>query len=274
LNSAHSDKEFRTGSGLRAAISHAVDHDELVLHYQPIIRVRTGVLEGFEALVRWDRPGVGLLPPAEFVPAAEESDLICEIDTWVLNKATEQAAVWNNAHGSRQLTIAVNVSGRHINTLRIRNDVANALLRSGLDPGLLVVEVTETVLVGDFPAVGNLHELRRTGVKLSLDDFGTGHSTIAQLSRLPVDTVKIDRSYLDVRTKTSRERFRSIVNTIRAFGLPVVAEGVEYINQLELLRETGVESAQGFALGRPMTSAEVDDHWHLNGPAGRMSDAQ
>jgi EAL domain-containing protein (putative c-di-GMP-specific phosphodiesterase class I) len=260
-------------SDLDAAISHAVDHDEFVLHYQPIIRVRTGVLVGFEALVRWDRPGAGLLPPAAFIPAAEESDLICEIDTWVLNNATAQAVSWNSTAESRHLTIAVNVSGRHINAPRIRDDVANALRRSGLDPGLLVVEVTETVLVGDVPAVANLHELRRTGVTLSLDDFGTGHSTVAQLFRLPVDIVKIDRGYLDVSTPTSRERFRSIVSTIRAFGLPVVAEGVEHTDQLELLRETGVESAQGFALGRPMTSAEVEDHWHLNSPTGRISDA-
>jgi EAL domain-containing protein (putative c-di-GMP-specific phosphodiesterase class I) len=260
-------------SDLEAAISHAVDHDELVLHYQPIIDVRTGALEGFEALVRWDRPGLGLLPPAEFIPAAEESALICEIDTWVLNNATEQAAAWISTHRPHPLTIAVNVSGRHINAPRIRDDVANALWRSGLDPRLLVVEVTETVLVGDVLAVANLRELRRMGVSLSLDDFGMGHSTVAQLSRLPLDIVKIDRSYLDVETTASRERFRSMVDTIRAFGLPVVAEGVEHTDQFELLRETGVEFAQGFALGRPMTAAEVDDHWLSNIPSGRISDA-
>ena len=249
-----------TASDLELAISHAVHHGELVLHYQPIFRVRTGDLEGFEALVRWDRPGVGLLSPAEFIPTAEQSDLICEIGTWVLSDATERAAVWNRTYGSRRLTIAVNVSGRHINEPRIQDDVANALRRSGLDPSLLVVEITETVLVGGALALENLRQLRRTGVTLSLDDFGTGHSTVAQLARLPVDIVKIDRSYLDGRTTTSRERFRSMVSTVHAFGLPVVAEGVEHMNQLELLRGTGVEHAQGFALGRPMTSAQVDDH--------------
>lgn len=255
-----------TTSDLERAISHAVDHGELVLHYQPIFRVRTGELEGFEALVRWDRPGVGLLPPAEFVPAAEESDLICELGAWVLNAAAEQAAVWAGTNGSRRLTIAVNISGRHVNEPRVREDVANALRRSGLDPGLLVVEITETVLVGDALALENLRQLRRSGVALSLDDFGTGHSTVAELARLPVSIVKIDRSYLDVRTTTSRERFRSMVSTVHAFGLPVVAEGVEHTSQLELLRETGVESAQGFALGRPMTSAQVDDHLRMPPP--------
>jgi EAL domain-containing protein (putative c-di-GMP-specific phosphodiesterase class I) len=256
-----SGEEFMARSDLEAAISYAVDHGELVLHYQPIFRVRTGDVEGFEALVRWDRPGVGLLSPAQFIPAAEESDLICELGTWVLNVATEQAAVWKGTRGSRRLTIAVNVSGRHVNEPRIQDDVANALRRSGLDPGLLVVEITETVLVDDALALENLRQLRRTGVALSLDDLGTGHSTIAELARLPVDIVKIDRSYLDARTTTSRERFGSMVRTVHAFGLPVVAEGVEHADQLELLRDLGVEYAQGFALGLPMTSAEVDDHW-------------
>ncbi|WP_454856471.1 EAL domain-containing protein [Promicromonospora soli] len=261
LKTARIDEELMTASDLERAISHAVDHGELVLHYQPIFRVRTGDLEGFEALVRWDRPGVGLLSPAQFIPAAEESDLICELGTWVLNNATEQAAAWERADGSRRLTIAVNVSGRHINEPRIRDDVANALRRSGLDPGLLVVEITETVLVNGALALENLRQLRRTGVALSLDDLGTGHSTIAEFARLPVDIVKIDRTYLDARTTTSRERFRSMVRTVHAYDLPVVAEGVENADQLELLRDLDVEYAQGFALGLPMTSAEVDDHW-------------
>ena len=189
-----------------------------------------------------------------------------------MNKATEQLAAWNRTLGSCHLTVAVNVSGRHVNTSRIRDDVATALRRSGIDPGQLVVEITETVLVEGF-AVENLHELHRLGLTLSLDDFGTGHSTVEQLSRLPVDVVKIDRSYLDVSTATSRELFRTMVDAVHAFGLPVLAEGVEHTDQLELLRETGVESAQGFALGRAMTSAQVENHWHLNSPAGRISDA-
>ncbi len=259
-------------SDVENAISRAVDRNQLVLHYQPIVEVRTGVLEGFEALVRWDRPGAKLLPPAAFIPAAEASDLICKIDAWVLNNASERLAAWNRTLGSRRLMVAVNVSGRHVNASRILDDVATALRRSGIDPGQLVVEITETVLVEGF-AVENLRELHRLGLTLSLDDFGTGHSTVEQLSRLPVDVVKIDRSYLDVSTATSRELFRTMVDTVHAFGLPVVAEGVEHMDQLELLRETGVESAQGFALGRPMTSAQVENHWHLNSPTGRISDA-
>lgn len=248
-------------SDLESAITQAIDGDELVLHYQPIVRVRTGVLEGFEALVRWDRPGAGLLGPAAFIPAAEESDLICEIDAWVLNNAAQQLAVWSRAAGARDLTIYVNASGRHVSASRIRADVATALRRSGIDPGRLVLEITETTPVDDVLARGNLRELRRMGVALALDDLGSGHNTVERLARLPVDVVKIDRPYLDVSTAASRELFRSMVGAAHAAGLPVVAEGVEHPDQLELLRALGVEFAQGFALGRPMTPVEVTNHW-------------
>ncbi|MCF4122462.1 EAL domain-containing protein [Antribacter sp. KLBMP9083] len=251
-------------SDFEAAISQAIDRDELVLHYQPIVSVRTGVLEGFEALVRWDRPGVGLLPPAEFIPVAEKSGLICEIGVWALNNATEQLAAWNRAVGARDLTVAVNVSGRHLNASRIRDDVATALRRSGIDPGRLVLEITETTLVGGVLAMKNLRELRHMGVALSLDDFGAGYNTVEQLTRLPVDIVKIDKDYLDVSTATTRELFRSMVDAVHALGLPVVAEGVEHPDQLELLKAVGVESAQGFAVGLPMAPAELEAHWHAS----------
>lgn len=249
-------------SDLEAAISQAIDRDELVLHYQPIVRIRAGVLEGFEALVRWDRPGVGLVPPAEFIPAAEKSDLICEIGAWALNSATEQLAAWSRAVGGRDLTVAVNVSGRHLNASRIRDDVATALRRSGIAPGRLVLEITETTLVGGVLAMNNLHGLRDLGIALSLDDFGAGYNTAEQLARLPVDIVKIDKDYLDVSTATTRELFRSMVDAAHALRVPVVAEGVEHLGQLELLRDTGVEFAQGFALGRPMAPAELEERWH------------
>lgn len=241
---------------LDAALAHAVEHDELVLHYQPIVDVQTAATEGFEALVRWDRPGLGLVPPTEFIPAAEESDLICEVDTWALNEAAEQLAAWDET-ASRDLTIAVNISGRHVNTPRFRDDVAGALLRSGIDPGRLVLEITETVPVED-DAIENLHALRRLGVSLSLDDFDTGYSSADQLSRLPVDIVKVDRSYLATGTQVLSESFRRMVRTAHDLGLTVVAEGVEHLDQLALLRAEGVRFAQGYALGRPTVPAELD----------------
>jgi EAL domain-containing protein (putative c-di-GMP-specific phosphodiesterase class I) len=247
-------------SDLEAAISDAVEDDELVLVYQPIVDVPTGAVVGFEALVRWDRPGFGRLLPAEFIPVAETSDLICEIDTWVLNAVAAQLAAWNRAAGSRRLTVSVNVSGRHINAPRIRDDVAAALSRGDIDPAQLVLEITETVQVTDL-AIENLHAVRRTGVRLSLDDFGTGYSSVGQLARLPVEIVKIDKSYLDASTPTSSQLFLSIVREVQEVGLPVVAEGVENLDQLELLRAAGVSFAQGDVLGRPMIPAELGDRW-------------
>jgi EAL domain-containing protein (putative c-di-GMP-specific phosphodiesterase class I) len=248
-------------SDLDALITHAVENDELVVYYQPIIEVKTGLLQGFEALVRWDLPEGGRLLPTEFIPAAERSDLISEVDTWVLNRAAEELAVWNRAAQSRQLLVTVNVSGRHVNSPRFLDDVATAVLgRSDVDPGQLVLEITETVLVDDA-AVETLRELRRAGVALCLDDVGAGHSTLAQLSRLPVDIVKIDRRHLDTGSRKSRESFRKLVQAAHEHVSLVVAEGVERRDQLELIEEAGVEFAQGFALGRPMTPAEVSDQW-------------
>ena len=240
-----------------SAIAHAVEHDELVLHYQPIVNVQAGKLEGYEALARWDRPGVGLLPPGDFIPVAETSDLICDVDTWALNEAAEQLAAWNRAAAAPKLVMAVNISGRHLNTDRIRDDVVAVLSSHDIDPGQLILEITETVLVEDGLALANLHQLRLLGVALSLDDFGTGYSSVDQLSRLPVDIVKIDKSYLDVSTPAARERLALLVETCHTVGVAVIGEGVERRDQLALLEELDVELAQGFLLGRPLPAAEL-----------------
>jgi EAL domain-containing protein (putative c-di-GMP-specific phosphodiesterase class I) len=247
-------------SDLEAAISSAIDHNELVVCYQPIIEVRTGVVQGFEALVRWDRPE-GRVLPGEFIPVAEASDMISELDTWVLRRATDQLAHWNRVAGSRRLLVSVNVSGRHVNAPRFRDDVAAAVLgRGDVDPVQVVIEITETVPVDDA-AIATLEELRRAGITFSLDDVGAGHSTLNQVSRLPVDLVKIDRRQLDTGSRKARRRFRTMVAAAHARELLVVAEGVERADQLELLEQAGVEFAQGFALGRPMTPVEVSDQW-------------
>jgi len=239
-----------------SAIAHAVEHDELVLHYQPIVDVRAGSLEGYEALVRWDSPGVGLLPPGDFIPVAEASDLICDVDTWVLDEAARQLAAWNRTLAAK-LVMAVNISGRHLNTARILDDVAAVLSSHDIEPGQLILEITETVFVEDGLALQNLHRLRQLGVALSLDDFGTGHNSIDQLRRLPVDIVKIDKGYLDASTPDARERLAIMVDTCHTLGLAVIGEGVESHDQLALLEEFEVESAQGFLLGRPLPAADL-----------------
>jgi EAL domain-containing protein (putative c-di-GMP-specific phosphodiesterase class I) len=237
---------------LQQAIGDAITHDELVLFYQPVVRVETGNLDGYEALVRWQRPGHGLLPPDDFIPVAEQSDLICNLGCWVLRTAARQLELWNSEHTSRDLVVSVNLSGRHINNPRVVEDVATVLDSHDIDPRQLIIEITETVLLDDWRAIDHLHALRALGVALSLDDFGTGYNSIAQLARLPVDFIKIDRSYLDTSSPESRKLFQLMVHVAHSFGLSVVGEGVEGREQLTFLEALQVEQAQGYFLGRPM----------------------
>jgi len=239
-----------------SALARAVAQGELVLHYQPVLATRSLEVAGYEALVRWDRDGRGLLPAAEFIPLAESSDLICEVDTWVLNEALRQGAAWSRAADGADLTISVNVSGRHLGSPRIRDDVTTALERHGVGSVRLVLEITETVPLDEF-ALEHLHELRELGVSLALDDLGTGHSSLEQLARLPLDVVKLDRSYLDLSRPDATARLRQAVAACHARGLVVVGEGVEHPDQLALLRELDVAYAQGFLLGLPAAPAHV-----------------
>jgi diguanylate cyclase (GGDEF)-like protein len=237
---------------MERALVNAIADDELVLHYQPVVDLETGAVDCYEALVRWDRPGIGLLQPDEFLPVAESSDLICQLDTWVLRAAVAQLSRWNRQRGDRKLQVAVNVSGRHVSQHRIQSDVAGALRVTTVDPGQLVVEVTETALMDGSVAATNLAALRSTGVVVSLDDFGTGYQSSAQLSRLPIDVVKIDKGYVDARSTSARSLLELMVRAAHAFGAKVVAEGVESEEQLELIKELGCDYAQGFHLGRPV----------------------
>jgi diguanylate cyclase (GGDEF)-like protein len=238
------------------ALLNAIIDDELVLHYQPIVNLATGDVDGYEALVRWDRPGVGLLHPAQFLQVAEASDLICDLDAWVLRAAVAQLARWNEERGDRELEVAVNISGRHISQSRVQHDVAMAL-RDGIDPGQIVIEVTETALMDGTAAATNLEALRRMGVVISLDDFGTGYQSSTQLSRLPVDVLKIDRHYVDASSSSARVLLELMVKAAHAFGVRVVAEGVEHPEQLDLVRRLGCEHAQGYHLGMPAPADQL-----------------
>ncbi|WP_188939875.1 putative bifunctional diguanylate cyclase/phosphodiesterase [Nakamurella endophytica] len=252
------DDALRTELDLRADLErdlrHAIDADELVLHYQPVVDLSSGAVQGYEALVRWQRPGHGLVPPLEFIPVAEESSLICELDAWVLHRATAQMAAW----GHHDRTVSVNVSGRHVSDPRIVDDVRSALARSGLSPAQLALEITETVVIEDLRAPHHLRQLRELGVAVTLDDFGTGYHSLASLRDLPVDTLKIDRSFLDTGTRSSRALLELMITAAHAFDLPVVAEGVETPDQVAALRAMRCESAQGFHLGRPLTVSQVE----------------
>jgi diguanylate cyclase (GGDEF)-like protein len=229
---------------------------DLEVHYQPVVGVRSEVVDGYEALVRWNRPGHGVLLPDTFIPVAERSDLVCELGRWVLREATCQMVAWTRADpiGSGDLTVAVNVSGRHLASGTIVDDVADALRESGLAPHRLTIEVTETVLVDEPRATLHMAALRSMGVSVGIDDFGTGYTSIARMRSLPADVVKIDRSLVTSTEPGAYELLALVVHAAHACGLLVVAEGVEQRHQLDALRGLAYDSAQGYLFSRPLAA--------------------
>lgn len=247
---------------METALSAALTADEFLVHYQPVVDVASGRLEGFEALVRWDRPGFGMVPPNDFIPVAESSKLICELDRWVLHEACAQLARWRaEGPAAAELTVAVNISGRHLADSRVVSDVADALIASGLPARFLVLEVTETLLVTESSAYGHLTALREMGCAVAIDDFGTGYTSIGQLASMPVDTLKIDRSFTVSADSGHSELVALMIRAAHTFGLTVVAEGVEEEAQLAWLREQQCDFVQGYLLSRPLSAAAAGDAW-------------
>jgi EAL domain-containing protein (putative c-di-GMP-specific phosphodiesterase class I) len=243
------------GDALRRELDEqsALEKGEFTLYYQPVLAVETDALHGYEALIRWNRPGVGLQQPDTFIPVAEKSDLICEIDRWVLHQATQQLSRWIEEDPTRYagITVAVNISGRHLADPGIVTDVTSALANAELPAHHLVLEITESVLIDVPTAITHLSAIREMGVSISIDDFGTGYTSIGQLHRLPVDTLKIDKEFVAFTTPGARDLVMLMVNAAHSCGLLVVAEGVETEDQLRTLRTLAVDSVQGFLFARP-----------------------
>ncbi|WP_432543945.1 putative bifunctional diguanylate cyclase/phosphodiesterase [Kineococcus sp. SYSU DK002] len=250
--------ELTEQAELEAALAAALAGGEFELHYQPVLDLDSGRITGFEALIRWHRPGRGTVRPDLFVPVAERSDLICRIGRWVLGEAAGRLARWR-AEGTvaDDVRVAVNLSGRHLLEPGVVDDVARALAAAGLPPRALVVEVTETVVLDTGRVLPNLRELKALGVGLSLDDYGTGYASIEQFRSLPLDTLKIDRSFLVSAQPQDEALIGLMVHAAHAFGLRVVAEGVERADQVALLRSLGCDSAQGYLFSRPVPAGEV-----------------
>jgi diguanylate cyclase (GGDEF)-like protein len=244
------------------ALSHAVERDELVLHYQPIVDLRDGRITGLEALLRWMHPVRGLVPPGEFIPLAEATGLIVEMGAWVLEEACRQAAAWRaTMPAGRAPSISVNLSLRQVTQPGVVDVVAHALEASGLPPEALHLEVTESVLMeeGDV-TIATLDALKALGIVLVLDDFGTGYSSLAYVRRFPIDVLKIDRSFiadLDAGGPDAFPIVDAIIHMADGLRLGVIAEGIERPEQVEVLRELGCHTGQGFYFARPRPGSDV-----------------
>jgi diguanylate cyclase (GGDEF)-like protein len=244
------------GARIRSELRSAVDRGELRLHYQPIIDLASGSITSFEALVRWQHPRIGLLPPAAFVPIAEETGAIVDIGAWVLDTACDQLRDWRRL--SPGLRMAVNLSGRQLQDDQLIDHLADTLGRTGLDPSSLTLEVTETILVADPSAESILKRLKRVGVRLAIDDFGTGYASISYLRRFAVDILKIDREFTDgVDSIDGAALFGGIVQLGASLGLEIVAEGIERPEQLAFIKTTDCDEGQGYLFARPLEPAQA-----------------
>ncbi|HTE70300.1 MAG TPA: EAL domain-containing protein [Actinomycetes bacterium] len=251
-------RSVRDHHDLTAALEGAIERRELVVHYQPIVDLRDGRVAGAEALVRWPRPDRGLVPPAEFIPLAEETGLVVELDRFVLRQACRQMAGWTTEAGP--LLLHVNLSAHHLLRGDLASTVAAALRDSGLSPDCLALEITESVLMHDLDvAIVRLHELKELGVHLAIDDFGTGYSSLAYLRQMPIDAVKIDKSFVDGVAGGPEESAvaRAILALAATLHLDTVAEGVEQPEQAAALAELGCHLAQGFHFSRPIPAADM-----------------
>lgn len=231
----------------------AVEHGDLHVVYQPAIDLRTGMVASAEALVRWNHPERGSIPPCRFIPVAEETGLIFPIGRFVLEEACRQAAAWQRS--GHRIQVAVNVSARQLRGRALPSLVAEVLAATGADPSLLNLELTESVLLADVAeAVDVLTEVKALGVHVSVDDFGTGYSSLAYLRQLPVDELKIDQTFVRELTEGPSQTALvvAILSMARALGLTVVAEGVEEADQLAALRAMGCDRAQGYLFARPL----------------------
>jgi EAL domain-containing protein (putative c-di-GMP-specific phosphodiesterase class I) len=238
-------------------LPNALANGELDLAYQPIFNVRTRALSGFEALLRWNHPTRGQIPPLDFIPIAEETGFIVELGRWILERACRQAAEWNR-QTDRGLTMSVNVSAIQLHQPDFITDLATILDATGFAAELLIVELTESILIAHSRVEPLLLQLRDMGVGIAIDDFGTGYSSLSYLQRFPVTSVKIDRGFMSALNNDGNPNLvRSIVAIADALTLTTVAEGVETTDQLAALDAMDCGLAQGFFLARPTTAREA-----------------
>ena len=240
---------------LESDLRQAVENNEFTIHYQPIVALKTGRLAGFEALVRWNHPRLGIVSPADFVPVAEETGLIVPIGQWVLEEACKKVREWQvNSPGHRALSLSVNLSARQVAQPDLLERIKGALSESTLQPHHLKLEITESVVMGNAEAAAQMFkQLRSLGVQLSIDDFGTGYSSLSYLHRFPLNYLKIDRSFvMRMTTDNDNAIVKTIATLAQNLGMEVIAEGIETEEQYQRLKELGCEYGQGFLFSRPV----------------------
>jgi diguanylate cyclase (GGDEF)-like protein len=256
---------------MEADLRHAVDRGELEMHYQPLISLKNGNIVGFEALLRWHHRELGMVSPAKFIPIAEDSGLIVPITIWILEETCRQLAKWQKSSPTyHNLIMSVNISGKHLSNDELIDDVEHALEVSGIEPGCLKLEITESVAMENAEhTISILTRLKQIGVQLSIDDFGTGYSSLSHLHRLPFDTLKIDRSFVYSvgDNGENSEILQTIISLAKNLKMKIIAEGIETESQLALLQFMGCDYGQGYLLAKPQPRKEAErmlyqkTHW-------------
>lgn len=241
----------------------AVDKNQLAMHYQPLVSLKDGHLMGFEALLRWHHPEMGMISPAKFIPVAEDSGLIVPMTVWILNDTCSQLAKWRKvAPIYEKIIVSVNISGKHLGSDRLLQDVEQALANSGLPAEALKLEITESAAMENAEhSASMLKQLKQIGVRLSIDDFGTGYSSLSYLHRLPFDTLKIDRSFVNAvgPTGENSEILQTIISLAKNLKMKVIAEGIETEPQLAVLQNLGCDYGQGYLLAKPKPVSETEE---------------
>ncbi|MCU1289673.1 MAG: diguanylate cyclase/phosphodiesterase with and sensor(s) [Acidobacteria bacterium] len=240
----------------------AIDNEEFVLHYQPIIDLQTQRVTGMESLVRWNHPEQGLIYPGKFIPVAEETNLIVPLGKWILREACTQAQVWRKEYaGDIELSITVNLSMRQFQQKDLVDMVSSVIKETGLNPECLILEITESFMLQNTEAtISKLHELKKLGIKLAIDDFGTGYSSLSYLQRFPIDILKIDKSFVDKinHGKEGVAVAKAIIMMGDSLNLKTIAEGIEHPEQIDMLQNLGCESGQGFHFAKPLSKQDMD----------------
>jgi len=249
---------------LEEDLEHSMEREEMRLVYQPILNLETGGIEGFEALIRWQHPTRGVVPPDEFIGIAEDNGRILDIGEWVLRTACAQIKEWNTKYpASSQMFMNVNISKRQLIHPEFIDTLRDVMDKAGIEPSVLKIEITESTIVDNrSDIIPTLERVRALGVRTAMDDFGTGHSSLSGLHRFPIDILKIDRSFIKSmeQSKELAAVVYSIVTLAQHLGMEIVAEGVETPEQIAILQSHGVQFGQGYHFSRPLPASEAEDY--------------